>query len=45
MAWHAQLYGKAAVMREKQRARRLALDQEELDVRLLGCFVLCSMLA
>ncbi|CAK0783303.1 hypothetical protein CVIRNUC_006502 [Coccomyxa viridis] len=31
VAWHEQLYGKAAVIREKQRARRLALEREELD--------------
>ena len=41
VAWHEQLYGKAAVIREKQRARRLALEREELDVRTLGCSVLC----
>ena len=41
MAWHEQLYGKAAEIREKQRARRLALEREELDVRALGCPVLC----
>ena len=41
VAWHEQLYGKAAVIREKQRARRLALEQEELDVRSLG--VACAL--
>ena len=41
VAWHEQLYGKAAVIREKQRARRLALERRELDVRALRCPVLC----
>ena len=41
VAWHEQLYGKAAVIREKQRVRRLALEREELDVRMLECLVLC----
>ncbi len=41
VAWHEQLYGKAAVIREKQRARRLALEREELDVRALKCPMLC----
>ena len=33
VAWHEQLYGNAAVIRQKQAARRLARQQAELDVR------------
>ena len=32
MPWHDQLYSYAAVIREKQCARRLALQQQELNV-------------
>ncbi len=41
--WHDQLYSYAAVFREKQCARRLALQQQELDVSAQAflCVVRC----